>query len=53
MIDAIKNLTLKIKFMFIGGMLLLTAGASISGMLEIAKANHLQKIDINKGEQNV
>jgi methyl-accepting chemotaxis protein len=41
----IKNLTLKTKFMCAGLMLLLTAIISIWGMMEIAKANHLQKIE--------
>nr|MBL0700692.1 hypothetical protein [Desulfobacterales bacterium] len=43
--NIIKNLTLKTKFMCAGLMLLLTAIISIWGMMEIAKANHLQKLE--------
>lgn len=43
--NIVKNLTLKAKFMCAGLMLLLTAIISIWGMMEIDKANHLQKIE--------
>ncbi len=43
--NIIKDLTLKTKFICTGLMLLLAAIISIWGMLEIAKANHLQKIE--------
>ncbi len=45
MSSIVKNLKLKTKFMCAGLMLLLTTIISIWGMMEIAKANHLQKLE--------